>query len=162
MYRPTEHYALFYLIPSCPPVYTQSPYHHILSIPLIHHVTLAFTYFSILPYHTLPYPTLTYFTLPLLKLDRNDSWQMRLLLLGQIDLPSGGKTDTTRRKWLMAEDLPTFRHQVLVTRDFCPRPGTQDVTASRRFGTKSLNTPRRFGTKTFWHQNISTQDGWME
>ena len=26
----------------------------------------------------------------------------------------------------MAEDLPTFRHQVvLVTRDFCPRPGAQ-------------------------------------
>ena len=29
-------------------------------------------------------------------------------LLGQIDLPSGDKADTTRRKWLMAEDLPTF------------------------------------------------------
>ena len=28
-----------------------------------------------------------------------------------------------RRKWLMAKDLPTFRHRVvLVTRDFCPRP----------------------------------------
>ena len=63
----------------------------------------------------------------------------------------------------MAEDLPTFRHQViLVTRDFCPRPGAPDVSVSRRFGTKSLNTPRRFGTKTFRHQNISTQDGWME
>ena len=54
----------------------------------------------------------------------NDSWQKRFVLLGQIDLPSGDKADTTRRKWLMAEDLPTFRHQVvLVTRDFCPRPG---------------------------------------
>ena len=63
----------------------------------------------------------------------------------------------------MAEDLPTFRHQIiLVTRDFCPRPGDQDVSASRRFGTKSLNTPRRFGTKAFRYQNISTQDGRMD
>ena len=124
MYRPVVHYSLSYLIPSCPLVYTLSPYHHILPIPLIHHVSLAFTYYSILPYHTLPYHTLNYFTLPLLKLDRNDSWQKRLVLLGQIDLPSGDKADKTRRKWLMAEDLPTFRHQVvLVTRDFCPRPG---------------------------------------
>ena len=152
MYRPTctVHYALSYLIPSCSPFYTLSPYHHILSIPLIHHVTLAFTYYSILPYHTLPYPTLTYFTLPLLKLDRNDSWQKRLVLFSQIDLPSGDKAYTTGRKWLMAEDLPTFRHQVvLVIRDFCSRPGAPDVSESRRFGTKSLNTPRRFGTKTF-------------
>ena len=124
MYRPIVHYSLSYLIPSCPLVYTLSPYHHILSIPLIHHVSLAFTYYSILPYHTLPYHTLNYFTLPLLKLDRNDSWQKRLVLLCQIDLPSGDKADTTRWKWLMAADLPTFRHQVvLVTRDFCPRPG---------------------------------------
>ena len=124
MYRPIVHYSLSYLIPSCPPVYTLSPYHHILLIPLIHQVSLAFTYYSILPYHTLPYHTLNYFTLPLLKLDRNDSWQKRFVLLGQIDLPSGDKADTTRRKWLMAEGLPTFRHQVvLVTRDFCPRPG---------------------------------------
>ena len=87
-----------------------------------------------------------------------------LVLLGQIDLPSGDKADTTWQKWLMAEELPTFRHQVvLVTRDFCPRPGAPDVSASRRFGTKSLNTPRRFGTKTFRHQNISNKmDGWME
>ena len=121
MYRPIVHYSLSYLIPSCPLVYTLTPYHHILPIPLI-----AFTYYSILPYHTLPYHTLNYFTLPLLKLDRNDSWQKRLVLLGQIDLPSGDKADTTRRKWLMAEDLPTFRHQVvLVTTDFCPRPGAQ-------------------------------------
>ena len=62
----------------------------------------------------------------------------------------------------MAEDLPTFRHQVvLVTRDFCPIPGAPDVSASKRFGTKSLNTPldvsipRRFGTKIFRH----TMDG---
>ena len=42
---------------------------------------------------------------------------------GRNDLPSGDKADTTRRKLLMAKDLPTFRHQVvLVTRDFCPRP----------------------------------------
>ena len=126
MYRPIVHYSLSYLIPSCPLVYTLSPYHHILPIPLIHHVSLAFTYYSILPYHTLPYHTLNYFTLPLLKLDRNDSWQKRFVLLGRIDLPSGDKADTTRtrRKWLMAEDLPTFRHQVVfVTRDFCPRPG---------------------------------------
>ena len=76
--------------------------------------------------HTLPYPTLNYFNLPLLKLDRNDLWQKRHVLLGQIDLPSGDKADTTRRKWLMDEDLPTFWHQViLVTRDFCPRPGAQ-------------------------------------
>ena len=62
----------------------------------------------------------------------------------------------------MAEDLTTFRHQVvLVTRDFCPRPGAPDVSASRRFGAKPLNTPRHFGTKTFRHQNISTQGGWM-
>ena len=78
MYRPTVHYSLAYLIPSCPPVYTLSTYHHILSIPLIHHVSLAFTHYSILPYHTLPYPILNYFTLSLLKLDRNDSWQNRL------------------------------------------------------------------------------------
>ena len=124
MYRPIVHYSLSYLIPSCPLAYTLSPYQHILPIPLIHHVSLAFTYYSILPYHTLPYNTLNYFTLPLLKLDRNDSWQKRFVLLGQIDLPSGDKADTTRRKWLMAEDLPTFRHQVvLVTKDFCPRPG---------------------------------------
>ena len=152
MYRPTMYYTLSYLIPSCPPVYTLSPYHHILPIPLMHHVTIAFTYYSILPYHTLPYPTLTYFTLPLLKLDWNDSWQKWLVLLGQIDLPSGGKADTTKRKWLMAEDLLTFRHQViLVNRDFCPRPGAQDISASRWFSTKSLNTHRRFGTKTFRH-----------
>ena len=165
MYHPTVHCSLSYLIPSCPPVYTLNPYHHILSIsiPLLHHVSLAFTYYSILPYHTPPYPTLNYFTLPLLKLDRNDSWQKRLVLLGQIDLPSGDKADTTRREWLMAEDLSTFRHQVvLVTRDFCPRPGVPDISASRRFGTKPLNTPRRFGTKTFRHQNISKQDGWMD
>ena len=163
MYRPTVHYSLSYLIPSCPPVYTLTPYDHILSIPLIHYVSLAFTYYSILSYHTLPYPTLNYFTLPLLKLDRNDSWQKWLVLLGQIDLPSGDKADTTRRKWLMAEDLLTFRHQVvLVTRDFCPRPGAPDVSASRRFGTKPINTPRRFGTMTFRHQTISTQDGWMD
>ena len=163
MYRPIVHYSLSYYIPSCPPVYTLSLYHYILSIPLIHHVSLAFTYYSILHYHTLSYPTLNCFTLPLLKLDRNNSWQKPLVLLGQIDLPSGDKADTTRRKWLMAEDLPTFRHQViLVTWDYCPRPGAQDVSASRRFGTKPLNTPRRFGTKTFRHQNISTQDGWME
>ena len=127
MYRPIVHYTLSYLIPSCPLVYTLSPYHHILPIPLIHHVSLAFTYYSILPYHTLLYHTLNYFTLPLLKLDRNDSWQKRFVLLGRIDLPSGDKADTTRtrRKWLMAEDLPTFRHQVVfVTRDFCPRPGS--------------------------------------
>ena len=37
-----------------------------------------------------------------------------------------------------------------------------DVSASRRFGTKPLNTPRCFETKTFRHQNISTQDGWMD
>ena len=123
MYRPTVHYSLSYLIPSCFPVYTLSPY---FSIPLIHHVSLAFTYYSILAYHTLPYPTLNYFTLPLLKLDRNDSWKKRLVLLSQIDLSSGDKADTTRRKYLMAEDLPTFRHQVvLVPRDFCPRPGPQ-------------------------------------
>ena len=158
MYRPTVHYSLSYLIPSCPPVYTLSPYHHILSIPLIHHVSLAFTYC-----HTLPYSTLNYFTLTLLKLDRNDSWQKRLVLLGHIDLPSGDRADTTRRKWLMAEDLPTFRHQVvLVTRDFCPDPGPKTFHHPRRFGTKPLNTPRRFGTKTFRHQNISTQDGWMD
>ena len=119
MYRPIVHYSLSYLIPSCPLVYTLTPYHHILPIPFI-----AFTYYSILPYHTLPYHTLNYFTLPLLKLDRNDSWQKRLVLLGQIDLPSGDKADTTRRKWLMAKDLPTFRHYVvLVTTGFCPRPG---------------------------------------
>ena len=124
MYRPIVHYSLSYLIPSCPLVYTLRPYHHILPIPSIHHVSLAFTYYSILPYHTLPYHTLNYFTLPLLKLDRNDSWQKRLVLLGQIDQPSGDKADTTGRKWLMAEDLPTFRHQVvLVTRHFCPWPG---------------------------------------
>ena len=124
MYRPIVHYSLSYLIRSCPLVYTLSPYHHILPIPLIHYVSLAFTYYSILPYHTLLYHTLNYFTLPLLKLDRNDSWQKRLFLLGQIDLPSGDKADTTRRKWLMVADLPIFRDQVvLVTRDFCPRPG---------------------------------------
>ena len=123
MYRPIVHYSLFYLIPSCPLVYTLTPYHHILPIPLIHHVSLAFTYYSILPYHTLLYHTLNYFTLPLLKLDRNDSWQKRLVLLGQNDLPSGDKANTTRWKRLMAKDLPTFRHQVvLLTRDFCPRP----------------------------------------
>ena len=62
----------------------------------------------------------------------------------------------------MAEDLLTFRHQVVLeTRDVGPRPGAPDVSASRLFGTKPLNTPRRFGTKTFRHQNISTQDGWM-
>ena len=125
MYRPVVHYSLSNLIPSCPLVYTLSPHHHILLIPLIHHVSQAFIYYSILSYHTLPYHTLNYFTLPLLKLDRNDSWQKRLVLLGQIDLPWGDKADTTRRKWLMAEDLPTFRHQVvLVTWDFCPRPGS--------------------------------------
>ena len=73
MYRPIVHYSLSYLIPSCPLVYTLSPYHHILPIPLIHHVSLAFTCYSILPYHALPYHTLNYFTLPLLKLDRNIS-----------------------------------------------------------------------------------------
>ena len=40
---------------------------------------------------------------------RNDSWQKQLVLLGQIDLPSGGKADTTRRKWLKAEDLLTYK-----------------------------------------------------
>ena len=73
MYRPIVHYSLSYLIPSCPLVYTLSPHHHILPIPLIHHVSLAFTCYSILPYHTLPYHTLNYFTLPLLKLDQNIS-----------------------------------------------------------------------------------------
>ena len=45
----------------------------ILSIRLIQvsQVSLAFTYYSILPCHTLPYTTLNYITLPLLKLDRN-------------------------------------------------------------------------------------------
>ena len=82
MHRPTVHYSLSYRIPSPPPpLYTPNPYHHILSIPLIHHVSLAFTYYSILSCHTLPYPTLNYFTLPLLKLDRNDSWQKRLHLI---------------------------------------------------------------------------------
>ena len=37
-----------------------------------------------------------------------------------------------------------------------------DVSASRRFGTNPLNTPRRFDTKTLRHQNISTQDEWMD
>ena len=61
-----------------------TPYHHILSIPLIPHVSLAFTYYSILPYHTLPHPTLNYFTLTPLKLDRYDPGQKRL------------RTETTR------------------------------------------------------------------
>ena len=63
----------------------------------------------------------------------------------------------------MAEDLLTFRHQVVfLTRDFGPRLVASDVSASRRFGTKPLNTPGPFGTKTFRHQNIATQDGWMD
>ena len=133
MYRPTIHYSLSYLIPSCPPVYTLSPFNHILSIPLIHHVSLSFACYSILPYHTLPYPTLNYFTLPLLKLDRNDSWQKRLVLLGQIYLPSGDKADTTRRN----DSWPkTFRHQVVLVSRFLPQ--TRD--------------PRRFSIKTIRYQ----------
>ena len=66
-----------------------TPYHHILSITFILHVSLAFTYYSILPYHTLPYLTLNYFTLSLLKLTKmtrsqNDAGRKRLVLLGQI------------------------------------------------------------------------------
>ena len=100
-------------MPSYPPHTFNTP--RFPSIYILFHSTLS--------YSSVPY--LNYFTLPLLKLDRNDSWQKRLVLLGQIDLPSCDKADTTRRKWLMAEDLPTFRHQVvLVSRDFCPRPGT--------------------------------------
>ena len=38
----------------------------------------------------------------------NDSWQKRFVLLGQIDLPSSDKADTTRRKWLMAEEITDF------------------------------------------------------
>ena len=34
--------------------------------------------------------------------DRNDAGQKRLVLLGQTDLSSGDKAETTRRKWLMA------------------------------------------------------------
>ena len=118
---------------------------------------------STLSYASVPYPKLLHPPPPLLKLDRNDSWRKRLVLLGQIDLPSGDKADTTRRKWLMAEDLPTFRHKVvLVTRDFCPRPGAPDVsTFQHQDDLVPLNTPRSFGTKTFRHQNISTQDGWI-
>ena len=51
------------------------------SINILFHSTLSYS----------SYPTLNYFTIPLLKLDRNDSWQKRLVLLGQIDLPSGDK-----------------------------------------------------------------------
>ena len=128
------------------------------SIYILLHSTLSY---SSVRYPKLFHPTPTE-TRPKWPPGRNDSWQKRLVLLGQIDLPSG-KADTTRRKWLMAEDLLTFRHQVvLVTRDFGPRTGAPDVSASRRFGTKPLNIPRRFGTKTFRHQNISTQDGWMD
>ena len=128
------------------------------------HVSLAFTYYPILPYHTLPYSTLNYFTLSLLKLTkitrgRNDAGQKRLVLLGQIDLPSGDKAETTRRKRLMAQ---RWHQAVLVTRDFGRRSGAADVSSSRWFSSKPLNTPRRFGTKTFQHQNISTQDGWMD
>ena len=98
-------------IPSYPPHTFNTP--RFPSIYILFHSTLS-----------IPYHNLNYFTLPLLKLDRNDSWQKQFVLLGQIDLPSGDKADTIRRKWLMAEDLPTFRHQViLVIRDFCPRPG---------------------------------------
>ena len=103
-HRPTLHYspsALRYRI--LPSRLYPTPYHHILSIPFIPHVSLAFTYYSILPYHTRPYPTLNYFTLSLLKLTtmtrgRNDAGRKRLVLLGQIDLPSGDKAETTRRK----------------------------------------------------------------
>ena len=99
-------------IPSYPP--------HIFNTPCFPSIYILFH--SILSYSSVPYPKLLHPTL--LKLDRNDSWQKRLVLLGQIYLPSGDKADTTRRKWLMAEALPTFRHQVvLVTRDFCPRHG---------------------------------------
>ena len=99
--------------------------HHIFNTPCFPSIYIIFQ--STLSY-TLLYPTLNYFTLPLLKLDQNDSWRKRFDLLGQIDLPSDDKADTTRGKWLMAEDLPTFRHQVvLVTRDFCPRPGAPDA-----------------------------------
>ena len=83
------------------------------SIYILFHSTLSNS--------SVPYPKLLH--LPQLKLDRNDPWQKRFVLLGQIDLSSGDKAET-RRKWLMAEDLPTFRHQVvLVTKDFCSRPG---------------------------------------
>ena len=123
------------------------------SIYILFHSTLSYS--SILyPKRLHPTPTET-----------RPKWLMAetTCLIRQIDLPSGDKADTTRRKRLMAEDLPTFRHQVvLVTRDFCHRPVAPDVSASRRFGTKSLNTPRCFGTKTFRHQNILTQDGWMD
>ena len=64
--------------------------------------------------------------------------------------------------WYICFNFKTFISSLLVTRDFCPRPRAPDVSASRRFGTKPLNTPRHSGTKTFRHQNISTQDGWMD
>ena len=122
----------FFFYTTCPPLYTLSPYHHILSISLIHHVSLAFTYYSILPYHTLPYPTLNYFTLPLLKLDRNDSWRKRLVLLGQIDLPSGDKPTQLGGSDSWPKIYRLF--VVLVTRDFCFRPGAPDVSTFQHQG----------------------------
>ena len=95
------------------------------SIYILLHSTLSYS--SIL-YPKLPHPIPT-------ETDHNDPGLKRLVLLGQIDLPSG---------------------------DFGPRPGAPDISAARRFSTKPVNTPRRFGTKTFRHQNISTQDGWMD
>ena len=57
---------------------------------------------------------------------QNDSGQKWLVLLGQINPPSGDKAETPRWKCLMAEDLLTFRHQVVfVTWDFGPKPGPQ-------------------------------------
>ena len=82
---------------------------------------------------------------------RTDAGQKRLVLLGQIDLPSGDKAETTRRKWLMAR---RWHQVVLITRDFGPWHGAPYVSASRRFSTKYLNTldvsvPRLFDTKIF-------------
>ena len=99
-------------IPSYPPHTFNTP--RFPSIYILFHSTLSY---SSVPYPKLLHPTPT---------ETRPKWLMaeRLVLLGQIDQPSGDKADTTRRKWLMAKDLPTFRHQVvLVTRDFCPRPG---------------------------------------
>ena len=119
MYRPILPYTILpsHLYPksisSYPPLTFNTP--RFPSIYILFHSTLSY---SSVPYPKLLHPSPTEIRPKWLKAETT------LVLLGQIDLPSGDKADTTRRKCLMGEDLPTFRHQVvLVTRDFSPRPG---------------------------------------
>ena len=74
-------------------------FHTIISSPYLLYPTFPSIYIlfhSTLSYSSVLYPKLLH-PIPI-ETDQNDPGQKQLVLLGQIDLPSGDKAETTRRK----------------------------------------------------------------